>query len=92
MTDHAQCQLPAVLHCMAGEGWLFLRLVVSFGLGEQAQVALVVAVSIRHTIDRAQTLGKAEPCVGKEERYCIPAHVQSVQPSNRGWRGQGKAG
>jgi hypothetical protein len=51
VTDHAQCQLSAVLHCMAGKGRLLLGLVVSFGLGEQAQVALVVAVvSIRHTV------------------------------------------
>ena len=36
---------------MAGKGRLLLGLVVSFGLGEQAQVALVVAVvSIRHTV------------------------------------------
>lgn len=34
---------------MAGKGRLLLGLIVSLGLGEQAQVAaLVVAVSIRH--------------------------------------------
>lgn len=50
MTDHTQCQLPAVLHRMAGKSRLLLGLVVSLGLGEQAQLALVVAVNIRHTV------------------------------------------
>jgi hypothetical protein len=84
VADHAQCQLSAALHCVAGKGRLLLGLVVSFRLGEQAQVALVVAVNIRHTDRPRRSVRRNPASVKKKGTLYIPAHVQAYGLEPRG--------
>lgn len=51
VANHAQRQLPAVLHLMFGEVWLLFGLIVAVRLGEDAQLAFIVAaVCVCHAI------------------------------------------